>query len=169
MINSFTNHTQRGQNMIKIKQSKTADSRTCDSSKVPISQLYDSSVQHIDDVAEGLHFFSNMLENAIDYHDHDKLTDISGFHRDFTNNFETTEWWDNHRKVNRHHLFNEDGVPEDVNLVDVIELVVDCVMAGMGRSGSVYPLDIKPEVLMKAFNNTVELLKSNVVVEKERE
>ena len=43
--------------------------------------------------------------------------------------------------------------------------IADCVMAGMARSGSVYALDIKPEVLTKAFENTVELLKREVVVE----
>ena len=43
-------------------------------------------------------------------------------------------------------------------------MIVDCVMAGMGRSGSVYPLAIPPDVLMAAFQNTVELLKREVVV-----
>ena len=57
-----------------------------------------------------------------------------------------------------------DGVPDDVNLIDVLDMVIDCVMAGMARTGQVYPLKIDPDVLMKAFNNTVELLKDNVVV-----
>jgi len=35
----------------------------------------------------------------------------------------------------------------------------------MGRTGSVYPLEIKPDVLMKAFTNTVDLLKKQVVVQ----
>jgi hypothetical protein len=46
----------------------------------------------------------------------------------------------------------------------VLDFTTDCVMAGMGRAGSVYALDIKPEVLMAAFQNTVELLKSRVAV-----
>ncbi len=37
--------------------------------------------------------------------------------------------------------------------------VADCVMAGMARSGSVYELKLDPEVLWRAFGNTVELLK----------
>lgn len=153
--------------MITIKTSATADSRTCDSSVVSIQQLYRSSVQHIEDVDKGIDFFINMMADASEKHDSDKLTDIHGFYRDFIVNFKTTDWWDNHRKVTRHHILVDDGVPEDVNLVDVIEMITDCVMAGMGRCGSIYPLDIKPEVLMKAFNNTVELLKENVTVEKE--
>jgi hypothetical protein len=78
--------------------------------------------------------------------------------------FKEHSWWDNHRKVNRHHLLQADGVPQDVNLIDVLDMIADCVMAGMARSGSVYALDIKPEVLMAAFQNTVELLKNNVEV-----
>lgn len=151
--------------MITIQKSKTADTRTCDVSKVSKEQLFDSSAQHINDVKKAMGFLKDMLDIAAEKHDHDKLTDIDQFHEDFKTEFNQTIWWDNHRKVNRHHLLQDDGVPVDVNLVDVMEMVVDCVMAGMGRSGEVYPLDIKPEVLKKAFENTVELLKKQVVVE----
>ena len=150
--------------MIIIQKSQTADTRTCDFSKVTLEQLYKSSVQHRGDVIDGLAFFKDMLDTAANMHDHDKLSDINGFHRDFLTGFKQTEWWDNHRKVNRHHLLQDDGVPADVNLIDVLDMITDCVMAGMGRSGSVYPLDIKPEVLMAAFQNTVELLKQQIVV-----
>ncbi len=118
------------------------------------------------DVAKGMQFFASMLLEAANRHDHDKFSGIDQFHADFKTGFKQTEWWDNHRKVNRHHLLASDGVPDDVNLIDVLDMIVDCVMAGMGRSGSVYPLEIKPEVLMDAFNNTVELLKSQVIVVK---
>jgi len=151
--------------MITIRQSKTADTRTCDVSQVSKEQLMASSVQHIADVLKGMQFFQKMLYESSERHDFDKLTKIDHFHSDFITKFEKTGWWDNHRKVNRHHLLADDGVPKDVNLIDVLDMIVDCVMAGMGRSGSVYPLEIKPEVLMNAFSNTVELLKSQVVVE----
>ena len=42
-------------------------------------------------------------------------------------------------------------------------------MAGMGRSGSVYPLRLSPELLERAFQNTVELLKAQVVVRSSEE
>jgi hypothetical protein len=151
--------------MIFIQKSQTADTRTCDFSKVTKEQLYASSVQHREDVRKGMDFFRDKLQFAADYHDHDKLTDIDGFHRDFLTGFKQTAWWDSHRKTNRHHLLQEDGIPTDVNLVDVLDMIVDCVMAGMGRAGSVYPLDISPDVLAQAFQNTVELLKGQVVVE----
>jgi hypothetical protein len=109
--------------------------------------------------------FSDMLLSASQSHDFDKLSDLGTFHRDFQTGFKQTEWWDNHRKINRHHLNVADGVPADVNLIDVIEHIVDCVMAGMARSGSVYELKLPDEVLQAAFRNTVEKLKANVVVE----
>ena len=151
--------------MIKIQQSKTADSRTCDVSKVSKEQLLLSSKQHTDDVMKGMLFFANMLIETAIKHDHDKFSGIDQFYADFRTKFESTKWWDNHLKVNRHHLLEKDGIREDVNLIDVLDMIVDCVMAGLGRAGSVYPLDINPDVLMKAFNNTVKILKSQVVVE----
>lgn len=150
--------------MIRIRQSKTADTRSCDFASVTKEQLLASSRQHINDVALALHFFQFNLFEAGRKHDRDKLTDIDGFHHDFIGGFKETTWWDNHRKVSRHHLLQEDGVPENVDLIDVLEMIADCVMAGMARTGSVYPLDIKPEVLMKAFQNTAELLKAQVEV-----
>lgn len=151
--------------MIKIHKSTTADTRTCDWSKVTKDQLYKSSQQHKSDVAKGMLFLRDLIGVQGLCHDDDKLNDIDSFHRDFITGFKQTEWWDKHRKLNRHHLLQEDGVPADVNLIDVMDMIVDCVMAGMGRSGSVYPLDISPELLKRAFDNTVELLKAEVVVE----
>ena len=150
--------------MIQIEQSKTADTRSCDFAQVSKETLLASSRQHINDVRRGLEFFAGKILDAMHEHDHDKISDIDGFHRDFVTGFKQTEWWDKHRKINRHHLLQADGVPADVNLIDVLDMVADCVMAGMARTGSVYPLNIEPEVLMRAFQNTVELLKSNVEV-----
>lgn len=151
--------------MIYIQKSMTADSRTCDYTKVAKETLFASSMQHIDDVRRALEFFVSKLLEAGRNHDPDKLTDIDGFHADFVTGFKQTGWWDRHRKLNRHHLSQADGIPENVNLIDVLDFIADCVMAGMGRSGSVYALKLPPELLERAFQNTVELLKSQVVVE----
>lgn len=152
-------------NTIRIKPSPTADTRTCDWSKVSRDQLLLSSRQHICDVRVGLMLICEWLCEAGLRHDLDKISDIDGFHRDFQTGFEQTTWWDNHRKVNRHHLNMADGVPEDVNLVDVLDHIVDSVMAGMARSGSVSDLELPNDVLQRAFQNTVSLLKSSVVLE----
>ncbi len=156
--------------MITIPKSQTADTRTCDYSKVSKQELLESSLQHIEDVTMGLAFFMQQIALAAKRHDTDKLTDIDGFHADFVTGFKQTGWWDRHRKLNRHHLVNmqgvpqEDGIPADVNLIDVLDYLTDCVMAGMARSGSVTPLKLPPELLERAFQNTVALLKENVAV-----
>jgi len=155
---------------IQIKTSKTADTRTSDWTKVDKETLIASSKQHIADVTKGLHLFANLLHEAAIIHDADKILEIDWFHNDFTHGFkdpEYTTWWTNHRKVNRHHLNKSDGVPEDVNLRDVLEYIVDCVMAGLGRAGEVYPLEMPNKVLQIAFENTVELLINQVEVIKE--
>lgn len=151
--------------MITIQQSQTADTRTCDFASVSKETLLASSKQHIGDVRKALDFFMARVCEAGQRHDTDKLTDIDGFHADFVTGFKQTGWWDRHRKLNRHHLMQEDGIPSDVNLIDVLDFIADCVMAGMARSGSVYPLSLSPELLERAFQNTVELLKREIVVE----
>ena len=150
--------------MIMIQPSQTADTRTCDYTKVTRNTLYASSVQHIGDVRAALAFFRMLLERQAEIHDTDKLTDIDGFHTDFVTGFKQTGWWDRHRKLNRHHLQQPDGCPIDVNLIDVLDFIADCVMAGMARSDGVYELKLGPELLERAFQNTVKLLKREVIV-----
>lgn len=152
--------------MIKINPSHTADTRTCDFANTEKEVLLSSSCHHIADVVKALAFFSGKLTEAAGIHDQDKLTTIDAFHADFVTGFKKTGWWDTHRQITRHHLDKPDGVPIDVNLIDVLEHIADCVMAGMARSGSVYELKLPDELLRKAFANTVTLLKKNVSVEK---
>lgn len=150
--------------MIHIRKSETADTRSCDFANVSKQTLLNSSVQHIGDVRRALAFFAGMLAEAATRHDEDKLTDIDGFHADFVTGFAQDEWWTRHRRLNRHHLLQADGIPGDVNLIDVLDMVADCVMAGMARTGSVYALNLPHGLLERAFQNTVEHLKANVVV-----
>ncbi len=151
---------------ITIRKSETADTRTCDFANVSRETLGASSEQHIGDVRVALGFFAQMLHRAAAMHDVDKLTDLDGFHADFVTGFDETHqgWWERHRSLNRHHLGLVDGIPADVNLIDVLDYIADCVMAGMARSGSVYALAISPELLATAFQNTVALLTKSVVV-----
>lgn len=155
--------------MIRVKKSPTADTRTCDFANTTKETLLASSLQHISDVVKALAFFSSKITQAAGEHDYDKLTMIDWFHKDFVTGFKETGWWDNHRKIHRHHINMEDGVPSDVNLLDVLEHISDCVMAGMARSGSVYELKLSDELLQTAFKNTVELLKREVEVESQPE
>jgi len=150
--------------MIQITKSATADTRTCDFANTDKETLLTSSRTHISDVVKAMAFFIAKLTEAAGEHDYDKLTAIDWFHEDFVTGFKETGWWDNHRKIHRHHLAKADGVPEDVNLLDVIEYISDCVMAGMARNGEVYDPVASPELLERAFKNTVAMLQEEVVV-----
>lgn len=93
----------------------------------------------------------------------------SNFYRDFCNTiegrikFEDGQWNKDHYALERHHLLRR--CPEDVNLIDVIEMICDCVCAGMARSGCVHDLEINTEILKQAVRNTVEMLKNSVELE----
>lgn len=150
--------------ILKVRPSPTADTRTCDFANVSRETLLKSSVQHIRDVAAALDWFAARLREAAATHDADKIDAIDWFHADFVTGFKETGWWDNHRKIWRHHLAQEDGVPVDVDLLDVLEYIADCVMAGMARSGSVTPLLMSDELLRRAFQNTVSRLVAHVEV-----
>lgn len=150
--------------MINIKKSATADTRTCDFANTTKATLLASSRQHIGDIVKALAFFGSKLTEAAGEHDYDKLTEIDWFHSDFVTGFKETGWWDNHRRIHRHHIDKADGCPSDVNLLDVLEHIADCVMAGMARSGSVYELKLSDDILQAAFQNTVKLLKEQVKV-----
>jgi hypothetical protein len=151
---------------IRVKPSPTADTRTCDYANVTEEQLLESSKQHINDVQQALGMFAGLVLEAAQRHDIDKITDIRLFHHDFLTGFKEHTWWDVHRKINRHHLTHPDGIPQDVNLIDVLDYIADCVMSGMARSGEVYPLELPVPLLVRAFENTVLLLKTHVIVDK---
>ena len=140
--------------MIVIKKSPTADTRTCDVKTVSRDELHRSTAFHIDDVRRGINYLAEMLGDRAFNHDHTKISHLDDFYRDFQNNFETTDWWKMHQQKERHHLDSFDGVREDVNLVDVLEWIVDGVMAGKARSGQYYSREIPSEVLqiLKQFN-----------------
>ena len=106
------------------------------------------------------------LKDQVAEHDHTKIDYIDDFYQDFTSGkqgaeFKALPWWHMHM-VERHHL--NDSVPEDVNLIDVLEMVIDCTVAGLARSGSVYDITIPIEVLNKAINNTKDLIINNTEV-----
>lgn len=153
--------------MIIIKPSKTADTRTCDWSKVTKDQLLEVSKQHIGDVQRGFDFFAMMLKRQAMLHDLTKLSHIDDFHRNFATGFKETDWWEMHQEKERHHFNQEKYISTDVNLIDVLDQIVDGVMAGMARSGEYRQEPISGELLMRAYRNTVDLLLAEVKVEGE--
>jgi len=154
--------------MIEIPSSRNADSRTA-TEKVSREVLLANSRQHIRDVKEAMNWMAWKLREISINHDWTKIEHIDEFHDDFSKSqngfqgdFKELHWFKDLHLQERHHL--TDSCPDDVNLFDVLERIADCVMAGMARSGSVYDDTLSPELLEKAYQNTVELLKKNTVV-----
>lgn len=148
--------------MIEVTKSPNADSRTA-TPGTSTDELMRSTELHIGDVSKGLNFFAELLIKAGSQHDHTKTDSIDEFSAALSSgHVKETKWYKRHITEERHHL--KSNVPDDVNLIDVIEHLVDCTMAGLTRSGTIYDVDIFPEVLQLAAQNTVELLKKNVKV-----
>lgn len=152
--------------MIKIKKSQNADTRTCDWTKVDKETLLADSEQHIRDIQSGMLFFIEKMRKSARTHDRTKITHIDEFHEDFKNGFKEghTLWWEMHQDRERHHLKNPEYVQNDVNLIDILEMITDGVMAGLARSGEYRKEDIPDWLLQKAFDNTIKLLLENVEV-----
>jgi hypothetical protein len=141
---------------IYIKKSETADTRTCDYKTVSEQTLLASSSSHIVDVVTAGFFFREDITRRFYEHDTDKFTEIIQFHKDFTTGFAEHTWWDNHKKISRHHLH------EKLRCLNIFPIALWLVWLAQ-----VDDLQISNELLQMAFKNTVNLLKQNVkVVEK---
>ena len=155
--------------MIKIKKSPTADTRSA-TEKVTHEKLLASSHQHVDDVRRTIYFMVGKLLSIADRHDWTKIDGIDQFYADFSAvqkdtdiDFKTLKWFKRHVTSERHHV--NDFCPEDVNLFDLLERVSDITVAGMARKGKIYDDTLSPEILTKAYQNTVKLIKDSIVVE----
>lgn len=148
--------------MIEVRKAVNADSRSANIDLTQESLLTDTK-NHIRDVGKGMDFIAEQIMNRATKHDHTKTENIYQFYDAIkSNHIKNTFWYQMHISSERHHL--KSHVPDDVNLIDVIEHLVDCTMAGLTRSGTIYDVDIPVEVLQKAVANTVELLKNNTNV-----
>lgn len=156
---------------IRIKKSENADTRSCDWSKITKEELLKNSLQHIEDVRQGMNFWAKKINFAGSMHDYTKTNEIDQFHIDFSHGFKEGHqtWWILHQEVERHHLKEEKYVQEDVNLIDVLEMITDGVMAGLARTGEYRKEEIPDSLLRKAFDNTIQLLLKNVEVVDENE
>lgn len=124
-------------------------------------------MSHIQDVENGINFAIEILRQKAVLHDFTKCEYSDLFFREFKEGFKkTTEWWELHQKTERHHLKNKEYVQEDVNLFDIIEMIIDGVMAGMARKAE-YTKEEIPDIeylLKKAYDNTIKLYVDNVKV-----
>ena len=147
-------------------------SPTADVGKTPITeeQLRQSTLVHITNVKRGMDLMTRMIRDAGLHHDYTKTEFMQEYYRYFKEYQRTGKlpddngcWFKKYHLLERHHL--GDKVPDDVNLIDVIEMIVDSVMTGMAR-GKYEPRGFDPNVLVKAYDNTVDLLMDSIEMKK---
>ena len=159
--------TVRNSATIVIKPSPSADTRSADH-VVTVDELRQSTEMHIDDVRRGLAFLGKLLQERGERHDWTKLRYLPSFYKQF-NEAQKTGCWGNgwydriHCKQERHHI--EDACPKDVNLLDVLEHIVDGVMAGKARSGEYRQDVLGSGILERAYANTQRLICDAVEVD----
>jgi len=151
---------------IVIRPSPSADTRSADHA-VTEDELRRSTEMHIDDVRRGMEWLADALRDRGERHDWTKLRYFTSFYRQFSDAQKTgcwgNGWYDRiHCAKERHHV--EDACPEDVNLIDILEHIVDGVMAGKARSG-VYRQDVLGAgILERAYANTQKIVSDAVSV-----
>jgi len=155
-----------------IEESKSADSRSAENI-ITKEQLMESNHQHINDVKLAMNYFADRIRQCGENHDFTKVDEnfkdfYDSFHRsqvekDKSDNFKEEKWFKNHLNSERHHI--EAQEPENVNLFDVLEHIADICMAAMGRTGKFERKEeINPDLLVRAYNNTIDLLLSKIEI-----
>lgn len=153
--------------MIEIIKNPNGDTRTSPKG-ITFEQFQEANDMHRADVAAVMYELSRMVDMTGENHDCTKKSQERMFYRDFVNtqengaDFMNGEWHQLHVLAERHHLLSH--CPDDVNLIDVIEMIADCVCAGMARSGNVRDLEIDEKILLRAVKNTVELIKGMITI-----
>lgn len=152
----------KGKSMaIIIKKNPNGDTRTA-SKNISYEEFQEANDMHKRDVYEVMKYLSRLISVTGLAHDFTKKREEQLFYKNFLStmnngtNFVEDEWYQLHINEERHHLLSR--CPEDVNLIDVIEMIVDCTCAGLARSGEVRGLEINSEILEKAVQNTVKLI-----------
>ena len=148
---------------IKIKRNPNGDTRTAPKD-ISFEQFQEANDMHKYDVRRVMAGLATKLEVRGAFHDHTKKSHERLFYDNFLDtmnngtDFVSNEWYQLHIKEERHHLLSR--CPEDVDLIDVIEMIVDCVCAGKARAGEVRSIEINDEILRKALDNTVRKVNS---------
>ena len=114
---------------------------------------------HRRDVYKLMHELGADIMSAGERHDITKVTREHEFWRDFSNKMENPAleftdmpWYKMHVAAERHHLSN--NVPDDVDLIDVMEMICDVVAASLARSGQEPMISFDADLLNRAAENT---------------
>ena len=153
---------------VTIKKNPNGDTRTA-SKDVTFEEFQKANRMHIEDVRNTMNELSQILKQKGEVHDRTKLSDEELFYSDFKDtlengsNFILGDWYQLHITTEAHHPASY--CHKNIDLLDILEMIVDCVCAGKARTGTIRNLEINDEILKLAFNNTVEKIDKMVEVE----
>lgn len=157
--------------VVEINKLPSTNSREAKKGNISFEDFSNETNIHREDVKNVLYFLASKLEEAGDKHDWTKKERERQFYNSFTAakekglDFKKDAWYKYHVTTERHHIASH--VAKDINLIDVLEMISDCCCAGLARSGEIRDIEIKPDVLMKAFNDTVQLTKDSIKLDED--
>lgn len=151
-----------------IKKTTKCDTRTLpEGAIVSEADAKSDTLKHRKAVVDTGKFVCDKIKEQFKEHDWSKLgVNLKQFTDGLNKGIDSPEfdeWYEMHVAAERHHL--KKFVPDDVNIVDLLEMICDCVCAGKARTGDVYPLELPNELLQKVVANTVEWLKDVIKAE----
>lgn len=153
--------------MVTIYKNPNGDTRTAPKN-VSFEEFQEANDMHREDVNQVMYELSQMIDKRGENHDCTKKSQEKMFYKNFLStinegtDFVNDEWYQLHIKAERHHLLSH--CPDDVNLIDVLEMISDCVCAGMARSGEIRDLEIDSDILNRAVQNTAKMIKDMIEV-----
>lgn len=133
---------------------------------ISYEDLRKSTNMHQKDVKSMLYLLARKMMQIGDAHDWSKDDRQLQYYNDYIKSKKTgkdmhkMDWYKYHFDHERHHL--EDDIPENVNLLDVIEFIADACCDGIAEDGKPESMEISDKVLRTAFLNTIKLVKDNI-------
>ena len=118
---------------------------------------------------------SNSLNTKVSYHDFTKVQEpfktmfYNAVYEKIKNgaSFDDSEWAITHYQTERHHLNKH--IPDDVDLLDVIEYVVDSIVSNVEQLGIKGNVTISNIDLMTALQNTINKISNMIFIPEENE
>lgn len=131
--------------------------------------------EHIDNVRYVMQAIADEIIAAGRDHDYTKIRDQykGDYYVDLCNSiengvdFSSTEWRRNHFQLERHHL--NEHCPDDVNLVDIIESIVNTIVENCEINGTYGTVSVNNSMLLNALNNTIAKIKNYIKIKTEED
>lgn len=153
--------------MVIIYKNPNGDTRTA-KKDVSFKEFQEANDMHREDVKNVMNELALKIIINGALHDFTKKTKEELFYNNFlstinnSTNFVDDEWYQYHISNEKHHPLSK--CHDDITLLDILETIVDCVCAGMARSGDIRPIEINSEILEKALTNTTDMVKNMIEV-----